>query len=180
MAKKSDGTLQKRRVQPKVPVQEATGAPSREIALLMRSPRAEDRILAAKAAIDHFDIKGEGYNLFYSPHLNDASGQVNPWGDVEIGPQGFESWSELGVTLGHEIELHWEQQFKRYGPISSEQERNMREYQADQYELANASRFGLSPRQIANTNYWLGRHYNALTPGNKQLVDIGIYEEPGH
>lgn len=180
LANNRKGSSQKRRVQPKVPVQEATGAPSRDIALLMRSSRPADRILAAKAAIDSFGIRGTGYNLFFNPHLNDASAQVNPWGDVELGPDAFGSWSELGVTLGHEIELHWEMQFKKYGPISSTQEYNMREYQADQYELDNSSRFGLTPRQIENSNYWLNRHYNALTAANKQLVDIGIYEEPGN
>lgn len=169
-----------RSAQPKVPVQEATGAPSRELGLLMRSHRPEDRIAAAKAAIDYFDIKGEGYELFYSPHLTDASGQVNPFGQVELGPWAFESWSELGLTLGHEIEVHWEAQFKMFGPVSSNQEWFMREYQADQYEIRNAQRFQLTPRQLENTNHYLNKHFNALTKGNKDLVRIGIYEEPGN
>ena len=135
---------------------------------------------AAKAAIDYFDIKGEGYELFYSPHLTDASGQVNPFGQVELGPWAFESWSELGLTLGHEIEVHWEAQFKMFGPVSSNQEWFMREYQADQYEIRNAQRFQLTPRQLENTNHYLNKHFNALTKGNKDLVRIGIYEEPGN
>lgn len=166
--------------QPKVPIQEATGAPTREIAQWMRSHKPEDRILAARAAIEYFQIRGDGYELFYSPHLSDASGQVNPFGQVEVGPMASDSWSELGVTLGHEIGIHWELQFKKFGPVSSNQEWFMREYQADLYELENISRFGLTPRQISNTNYYVNKHFNSPREGNKDLVRVGIYEEPGH
>ncbi|HCF2456845.1 TPA: VCBS repeat-containing protein [Pseudomonas aeruginosa] len=180
LARNSVQKREGRRAQPKVPIQEATGAPTREIAQWMRSHKPEDRILAARAAIEYFQIRGDGYELFYSPHLSDASGQVNPFGQVELGPMAFESWSELGVTLGHEIEIHWELQFKKFGAVSSNQEWFMREYQADLYELENISRFGLTPRQISNTNYYVNKHFNALKEGNKDLVRVGIYEEPGH
>ena len=65
---------------------------------------------------------------------------------VAVGPAAFDSWALLGSTLGHEIEVHCEQNFPLItlmdfiglgGTIAAER-------QAYVYELANSRRFGLA------------------------------------
>jgi len=76
--------------------------------------------------------------------------------EVTIGPPAFSSWSLLASTLGHELEIHCQQNFlfihlmdimKLDGTGSAEREAYI-------YELRNARRFGLDiedAEMIANT-----------------------------
>jgi hypothetical protein len=159
----------------------SVGAPTEEIAQWMLSPDPVEKLKAARAALAYFDIKGSGYDLFYVPYIRDATAYSNPWGSIELGPLAYRSWSELGVTLGHEIEIHWEIQYKVNGAVTGgeySQEWYMREVQADRYELANARRFGLSSRQIASSQNWLDIHMRYLSPQNKKMVNMEMYELP--
>ncbi|MFZ2755071.1 MAG: RHS repeat-associated core domain-containing protein, partial [Lysobacteraceae bacterium] len=158
----------------------STGAPTEEIARWMLSPSPEEKLKAAYAAIKYFKIVGEQYDIVYSPEIDDY-GTMNPFGTLELGPASFYSWSDLGVTLGHEIEVHWERQFKIFGAMNPEnwlQEYNMREVEADRYEISNAQRFGLSSAQIKNSEKQLNKHYGELNRKNRGFVDKGIYDPP--
>ncbi len=146
----------------------------------MLSPSPEKKLKAASAAIRYFKIVGDNYNIVYSPEMDDF-GTMNPFGTLELGPESFYSWSDLGVTLGHEIEVHWEKQFKIFGPMNPEnwlQEYNMREVEADRYEISNSQRFGLSAVQVMHSEKQLDKHYSALTKENRRFVNKGIYDPP--
>jgi hypothetical protein len=159
----------------------SVGAPTEEIAQWMLSPDPDEKMKAVHAAIEHFNIRGSGYSLFYAPTMDWATASSNPWGNIELGPLSFRSWSDLGVTLGHEIEIHWEKQYKVNGAVTDgmySQEWYMREVEADRYEIGNARRFGLSASQVANSRKWLDDHYGHLSARNKKMVDMEMYELP--
>ena len=70
---------------------------------------------------------------------------------VYIGPSAFSSWSMLGSTLAHEVEIHCRQNFPLIfikdqigldGTSDAERE-------AYRYEILNASRFGLNGRDTS-------------------------------
>lgn len=69
---------------------------------------------------------------------------------VRIGPEAFGSWALLGSTLAHEIEVHCIQDYMSILLMDSLglDGRTYAELQAYDYELANASRFGLSMYEI--------------------------------
>ena len=143
----------------------------------MLSPDPEEKLKAARAAIQHFNIRGSGYTIFYEPTIDDY-GTMNPFGSLQLGPRAFYLWSDLAITLGHEIEIHWEKQFKVYGamdPIHEGQDRYMREVEAERYEIENASRFGRSQKQTNESRKVLDGWYNLLKDRNKSLVNKGIY-----
>jgi len=108
----------------------------------MHSENAEERVAAAEAAIEYFNIKGvAGYALEYTADL-DPYARVWPSLRVELGPRAFESWSTLGSTLGHEIEVHV-RQFVELGNIKNNREFSRREIEAHRYNLKpeNIDRF---------------------------------------
>jgi hypothetical protein len=55
----------------------------------------------------------------------------------------------------------------------------MREVQAYRVELSepNQRRFGLTHEEVESERSMLNRYYNALTHGNKEMVDQGIYKQ---
>jgi len=65
---------------------------------------------------------------------------------VYIGPEAFSSWSLLGSTLAHEIEIHCRQNFLaiHFQNISGFDGTGLAEREAYNYELLQADRFGLS------------------------------------
>ncbi|MEI6832908.1 MAG: hypothetical protein WCL28_02860 [bacterium] len=65
---------------------------------------------------------------------------------VYIGPEAFSSWSLLGSTLAHEIEIHCRQNFLaiHFQNISGFDGTGIAEREAYSYELHQAERFGLS------------------------------------
>jgi hypothetical protein len=65
---------------------------------------------------------------------------------VYIGPEAFSSWSLLGSTLAHEIEIHCRQNFLaiHFQNIAGFDGTGLAEREAYNYELHQADRFGLS------------------------------------
>jgi hypothetical protein len=175
-ARKSLRPGERRHARPKTTLS-SVGAPTEEIAQWMLSPDPAEKLKAARAAIEYFDIKGDGYTMFYSPHIDDF-GTMNLWGNLEIGPDTFYSWSDLGVTLGHEIEVHLERQFKINGNYTDIEEYYMREIEAERYEISNASRFGLSDKQLERSRDLISRYYHGLSEENRRRVDRGLYDVP--
>ena len=68
---------------------------------------------------------------------------------VTIGPSAFPSWSLLGSTLGHELEVHCQQNLTLIGMMASLGAPSIAAAETDayRYELAQAPRFGLSPAE---------------------------------
>ena len=65
---------------------------------------------------------------------------------VYIGREAFQSWSLLGSTLAHEIEVHCRQNFLaiHFENLAGMDGTGAAEREAYGYELANATRFGLA------------------------------------
>lgn len=64
---------------------------------------------------------------------------------VYVGPEAFTSWSMLGSTLAHEIEIHCRQNFLaiHFQNLAGFSGTSMAEREAYRYELANSKRFGI-------------------------------------
>jgi hypothetical protein len=71
--------------------------------------------------------------------------------EVDIGPAAFLSWSILGSTLGHEVEVHCNQSFTLIwlSELFHLKGTLIAERQAYEYEVANSVRFGLSSGEEA-------------------------------
>lgn len=141
--------------------------PTDELRAQMRSANPEDRIAAAEAAIDHFGIKSvSGYQLKYDADMTDAYAKTYPDSTVELGPRSYESWSTLGSTLGHEIEVHV-RQFLEFGRYSSRREFLLREIEAHKYNLkeSNINRFRNMYKEIHH-------HQRALKSYERQYEKI--------
>ena len=65
---------------------------------------------------------------------------------VTVGPSAFASWGLLGSTLGHELEVHCQQNLTLIGMMASLGAPSIAAAETDayRYELAQAPRFGLS------------------------------------
>lgn len=107
-----------------------------------------------------------------------ARGAYSDKAQVTIGPAAFASWGLLASTLGHELEIHCQQNFlfiyimdllRLDGTGSAERE-------AYVYELRNAKRFGLDIQDadmIADTmEYYYPEHVDglAIIPGVKRWL----------
>lgn len=66
---------------------------------------------------------------------------------VTIGPDAFSSWSLLGSTIAHEVEVHCRQNFVAIHlmDLAGLDGTGFAEREAYDYELKNADRFGLAP-----------------------------------
>jgi len=86
---------------------------------------------------------------FLSPSLEDRGLTVRKGvlsaAYVYVGPEAFTSWSLLGSTLAHEIEIHCRQNFLaiHFQNLSGFDGTGQAEREAYSYELLNADRFGL-------------------------------------
>lgn len=146
---------------------------------------AADRIKAAMAVADYYGIDRVGVNIFYNAKLWDRAATLkdgpNGDGQLTIGPNLFNiSFGFMGSVLSHELEVHWKLQWMPPGmPARDKQSTYMREVEAYRFELsgANQRRFGLSHDEVESENSMLNRYYDALTPGNKSMVDHGIYKQ---
>ncbi|MGA8276648.1 MAG: hypothetical protein WB784_00400 [Rhodanobacteraceae bacterium] len=123
-----------------------SAAPNDEVRREMTSSNPDDRIAAAKAAIDRFKIHplAGRYDLYYRSEQG-ASGlttyQGGVFSTVTLGPSAYVTWSQLGATLGHEIEVHVYENAMFGGYVTNKQY-NQREVRAYQYNLDNVARFG--------------------------------------
>ena len=91
-------------------------------------------------------LLGPKLNLNISDRGLTFGSSLNESKEVEIGPPAFTSWSILGSTLGHEIEVHCKQSFGLIwmSELFHLQGTVIAERQAYEYEENNAMRFGLS------------------------------------
>ncbi len=146
---------------------------------------ASGRVNAAKGVMNYYKIDFKGVNVFYSPTLTARAETLkdgpNGDGQLTVGPELFKvSFGYMGAILSHEIEGHWQTQWMNPGiPSGDRQSRDMREVQAYRIELStsNQHRFGLSRDEIGTEQGMLDRYYNDLTPGNRGMVDSGIYKQ---
>lgn len=78
-------------------------------------PGQSQESLDLAAELFSVDISHNVVGPFFDSHLEDrgltTGGTINAQKTVTIGPAAFTSWSVLGSTLGHEVEIHAKQSF---------------------------------------------------------------------
>ncbi len=106
-------------------------------------------------ALEMFNIKvpaGAKYPVL-NPNLEDRGISSRlPWSEmitVEIGPSAFLSWSLLGSTLAHELEVHCQQNFTLINIMDALGMNGTQKAERAAYlhEISNAKRFGLDVDQ---------------------------------
>ena len=135
------------------------------------------RQLAINKALTTYGINTHGtISITYDPSQA-ADGDTSKNGIITIGPGAFSgSAGWLGSALGHEIEIHFQEQAQRGFWFTDGQGTNVQEVQAYDYELRNAGRFGLTATEIRTIreDYRLP-YFNGLTMENKISVSSGNY-----
>lgn len=138
-----------------------------------------DRINAALAVANYYDINTSEVDFIYRSSLHDRADTLR--NQVYIGPKLFkESFGMIGAILGHEIEFHYYLQWRPILPQNlpaDKQSTAFHEVQAFDLELrpSNIKRFGLTPKEVEEQKGWRDKYYYQLTPGNRGMVDRGIY-----
>lgn len=81
--------------------------------------------------------------------------------EVSVGPAAFTSWSMLGSTLAHELEVHCQQNFAliRLKDLFGFEGTLHAEREAYSHELANAKRFRLDNQEFANIKATMDFYY---------------------
>jgi RHS repeat-associated protein len=132
-------------------------APTSKIAHQMVSNNPADRVSAAHSAMDYFGINPDkatkSLDIKYDANFRDygKTQLVNNQpgvGEVTLGPRAYITWSHLGSTLGHEIEVHWNRQFLPFGNYQGSHDYDVREAAAYKYNLENAQRFGNTAAEV--------------------------------
>ncbi len=104
-------------------------------------------------AIAYYGIDVSGTKITYNPDMEGARALCWKNGRIEIGQSAFKyGFSLLGSIIAHEAEVHFQLQAKKgiWYPAADTQGRAYMEFQAYQYQLDNAQRFGLTSRDIAD------------------------------
>jgi len=148
-----------------------------EIRRLMKSQNPRDRQEAIDKTIKSYAIDMKGVKFVkYNDALED-NGITSKNGAVEIGKAAFLTASPgwLGSTLGHEIEVHIQEQALKGNWWVDEQGTAMQEVQAYDYELKNAERYGLTKEEIKELRWARKDYYLDLNDENKALVSKNDY-----
>jgi hypothetical protein len=83
-----------------------------EVNKLMDSDKPEDRQKAIDKTIEHFRINTADIKSVKNDPSLVGDGQASSDGRIKIGPKAFKSYGWPSSTLGHEIEVHFQQQAK--------------------------------------------------------------------
>jgi hypothetical protein len=130
--------------------EDLSGVPSDRLRAMMKSSDPADRVGVARQAIARFGIKTHGipFELLYEPSLSDRGLTTFEGGlFVRLGPGAYRSWSQLGATLGHEVQHLM--QFTTLGPMGPKfGEYERREVEAYTYNIRSAQKFGNSQAEI--------------------------------
>lgn len=98
---------------------------------------------------------------------------------VKIGPTAFESWSILGSTLAHEIEIHCHQNFLliTIADYLGLEGTTLAEQEAYLWEINQAKRFGLVPSETYLIETTIKRYYPLnFVKSNRPQVSRGFID----
>lgn len=116
-------------------------------------PLSQDSIDLA-LRLFHIKVPKDAVYPRYNPRLSDRGSASRKFASqkivVEIGPSAFNSWSLLGSTLAHELEVHCLQNWTVINLMDmlGLNGSMWAERQAYLFEIHNAKRFGLNTKQI--------------------------------
>jgi hypothetical protein len=149
-----------------------------EIQNLLQVGTKEARDEAIRKTIAYYRIDTTKANgISYNPSLTDY-GQMNGFGEVQIGKPAFSSPAMLASTLAHECEVHAGAQLDNRLYRKGTDGGALNEIEAYDHEIENADRFGLSESElqviVGNRNHY----YRQLSDAAKQLADEKTYVSP--
>jgi len=90
---------------------------------------------------------------------------------VKIGDKGFRSPEWLGSSVGHEVEVHVNEQAAKGKWYTGHEGTNIQEVQAYDYEIANSKRYGTSPTDVADLQARRKSYHDGLSADNQKQVD---------
>ena len=109
-------------------------------------------------------------SVTYDPAERDMA-STSPDGDVTVGDGAFRNPAWLGSTIGHESEVHVNEQGAKDKWYEGEEGTAVQEVQAYDYEIANAERYGTNSADLEQLKRARQRQYNKLSDEYKQRVD---------
>lgn len=145
--------------------------------------REESAKLKQKAidkAIDAYDIDVSNAKFVKYDAATAGEGGANKKGEIRLGDAAFSSASWLGSTLGHESEIHINEQLKKGNWYTGAQGTALQEVQAYQYEIDNAKRFGTSKKDLKDLKQRRKSHMSVLSNDYKERArDENYTMKPG-
>src|SRR5713101_4733525 len=126
---------------------------------------------AIDEAIKHFGIDtSKTKSVTYDPTV---SGEAVTSSDakVRVGDAAFRSPEWLGSSVGHEVEVHVNEQAAKGKWYTGPEGTNIQEVQAYDYEIANAKRYGTSPADVADLEKRRKDYHDGLSPAYQKQVD---------
>ncbi|MFO0578849.1 MAG: hypothetical protein U1A78_33010 [Polyangia bacterium] len=140
--------------------------------------REESAKLKQKAidkAIDAYDIDVSNAKFVKYDAATAGEGGANQRAEIRLGDAAFSSASWLGSTLGHESEIHINEQLKKGNWYTGAQGTALQEVQAYQYEIDNAKRFGTSKKDLKDLKQRRKSHMDALSHDYQERARDGNY-----
>lgn len=155
-------------------VSSCAGAPDglKEIQDLIKQGKKQEAI---DKAIKYYKIDtSKTKSVTYDPK-NKGEAVTSKDGTVKIGDKAFSSPNWLGSSIGHEVEIHVNEQAKKGNWYTGTQGTALQEVQAYDYEIANAKRYGTSKKDIADLKARRAAYYSELNSDYKARADAKNY-----
>lgn len=136
-----------------------------------------DKAGAIKEAIRQYGVDVSSAKTGTPVHNSSVTGEgaTSKDGTIKIGDKAFASPGLLATVIGHE-HVHAQQAADRW--YTGPQGTAINEVEAYDWELKNASRFGLTTAEINTIKARRKAHYDLLNADNKKIVDGGSYVLP--
>lgn len=130
---------------------------------------------AIDQAIDAYDIDVSNAKFVDYDAGEDGEGGANRKGEIRLGDAAFQSGSWLGSTIGHESEIHINEQLQKGNWYTGKQGTALQEVQAYQYEIDNAERFGTSRKNLKELKRRRKSHLTQLSDEYPDRAGTGDY-----
>ena len=151
----------------------AKAAAVKEVQDLIDSGKKQEAMDKAIAAfgIDNSHVKSMTYDSSVS-----GEAVTSKDGSVRVGDEAFRDAGWLGSSLGHEIEIHVNEQAEKGNWYTGAMGTALQEVQAYDYEIANADRYGTTKENLEDLEKRREDNYNQLSDEYKKRADAGNYE----
>lgn len=144
----------------------------KEVQSLIDSGKKQEAIDKAITAfgIDNSNVKSLTYDSTVS-----GEAVATKDGTVRVGDEAFRDAAWLGSSLGHEIEIHVNEQAMKGNWYTGAIGTPLQEVQAYDYEIANADRYGTTKENLEDLEKRRAEHYDQLPDEYQKRVDAGDY-----
>jgi hypothetical protein len=130
---------------------------------------------AIDKAIKYYGIDtSKTKSVTYDPN-NSGEAVTSPDGTVKVGDKAFSSPGWLGSSIGHEVEIHVNEQAMKGRWYTGPQGTALQEVQAYDYEISNAKRYGTTATDLADLQKRRTDYYNQLNSDYQGRADAHNY-----